>query len=58
MESIEKRFCGFEIGGREPFREPVVDWLQERRRLGGAAQIVQQPGKRLAAARSSQESAP
>jgi hypothetical protein len=30
LQGVEKGFCGFEIGGVEPFGEPVVDRLEER----------------------------
>jgi len=44
-ESVEKRFCRFEVGRIEPFGEPVVDRLQECRRIGESTLIAQQPGK-------------
>jgi hypothetical protein len=42
---VQQRLCRFEISGREPFGKPVVDWLEECRRIGGTAAIAQQPGK-------------
>jgi ATP dependent DNA ligase domain len=44
-ESVEKRFCRFEVGRVEPFGKPVVDRLEDCRRIGGTALIAQQPGE-------------
>jgi hypothetical protein len=41
LEGVEKGFCGFEVGRVEPFGEPVVDRLEESRRISGTALIAQ-----------------
>jgi hypothetical protein len=40
-ESVEKRFCRFEVGRVEPFGKPVIDRLEECRRIGGTALVAQ-----------------
>jgi hypothetical protein len=37
LESVKKRLCSFQILGIEPFRDPVVDRLEERERLSARA---------------------
>jgi hypothetical protein len=39
-ERVEKRFCRFEVGRIEPFGKPVVDRLEECRRIGGSTLIA------------------
>jgi hypothetical protein len=41
LEGVEKRFCSFQIGRLEPFRELVVDRLEKRHGLGGTALIAE-----------------
>ena len=40
LQSVEKGFCGFQIGRLETFREPVVHRLNERKRLRRTALIA------------------
>jgi hypothetical protein len=44
-ESVEKRFCGREIGRIEPLGEPVIDRLKQCLRVSRTPLIVQQPRK-------------
>src|ERR1700731_3548896 len=44
-ESVEQRFCGFQVGRIEPFGKPVVNRLEECCRIGGTVLVAQQPGK-------------
>jgi hypothetical protein len=57
LESVEKRFCGFEVGRFEALGEPVVDRLEEGHGISGTALIAQQPGE-ASGGGSSQERAP
>jgi hypothetical protein len=40
-QSVEKGFCGHEVGCVEPFGEPVVDRLKERHRISEPALTAQ-----------------
>src|SRR5712691_7953048 len=42
---VEEAPCGLQIGGVEPFGEPVIDRLQECHGLNGAALMTQQAGE-------------
>jgi hypothetical protein len=39
FEGVQQRVCSFQVGRLEPFREPVIDWLKQRLRVGGSAPI-------------------
>ena len=55
LQSVEKRFCRFQVSRVEVFGEAIVDGLEQRRRLGVPSLITQQPGQ---PGRRSQERAP
>ena len=43
VEFFQERSCRFQVGRFEPFDEPVVDWLENCRRVGRTALIAREP---------------